>query len=165
MSAMHLVTLVLAGTMYNNDLLGGNYDLHIFSMTLQDSFLSTNQYLMMMENSIVLCAQRILLKNKTILLAWAINVLAASLENIFQEAHVKCDPFHGKYLFCCPMFCGEQDYSVSSCHIDEVQIITEARATNNSLDPNLENEVLLEGGSIVVNQADSIKGLWVRRGE
>lgn len=70
MSAMHLVTLVLAGTMYNNDLLGGNYDLHIFSMTLQDSFLSTNWYLMMMENFIILCVQRILLKNKTILLAW-----------------------------------------------------------------------------------------------
>lgn len=59
------------------------------------------------------------------------------------------------------MFCGEVvpmivnvSMITSSRHVDEVQIITEARATNIAFDPNLEDKVLLDGKSIVMNQGE-----------
>nr|XP_009774762.1 PREDICTED: uncharacterized protein LOC104224759 isoform X2 [Nicotiana sylvestris] len=138
---------------------------------MQNSFLSFNWYLLMMESTVISCAQRALFKNSiTNLLVGVTNVLA--LERIVQEAQVKCDPLNAKIVAGCLMIYGGIVPKVVnvimtsiSCHVDiahifslystgylGVETIGRVRTTNTSLDSNLEDKFLFKDGSIVVNQ-------------
>ncbi|XP_075097422.1 uncharacterized protein LOC107807363 isoform X1 [Nicotiana tabacum] len=135
---MHQAPLILFGTTYNNVMFGKCYEPQIFSKAMQNSFLSFNWYLLMMESTVIFCAQRALFKNSiTNLLVGVTNILA--LQRIVREAQVKCDPLNAKIVAGCLMIYG--GYL-------GVETIGRVRATNTSLD----YKVLFEDGSIVVNQ-------------
>ncbi|OIT20252.1 hypothetical protein A4A49_39873 [Nicotiana attenuata] len=143
--------LVIYGTTYNNVMFGKCYEPQMFSKGA------------LFKNSI------------TNLLVGVTNAL--TLERILQEAQVKCDPLNAKIVACCLVIYGGSVPKVInvivatiSCHVDIDHILflyspghhsieTNGRvhATNTSLDANLEDKVLFEDGSIVVNQP-----YWVR---
>ncbi|OIT27483.1 hypothetical protein A4A49_29136 [Nicotiana attenuata] len=130
--------------------------------------------LMMMEGAMVLCGQRVLLRNpKIILLIESTIVLATGLHRIVEETQVKCDPPHGKMLACCRMVSADIFPKVVnvvlaniSCHLDTVidhifsyhrdylRIVTigGTSVTNIVLNPNLKDKVLIEERSIVMNE-------------
>ncbi|OIT35990.1 hypothetical protein A4A49_61238, partial [Nicotiana attenuata] len=160
---IHQVPLILSGTTYNNVMFGKCYEPQIFSKAMQNSFLSFNWYLLMMESIVIFCAQRALFKNSiTNLLVGVTNAL--TLERIVQEAQVKCDPLNAKIVACCLMIYGgivpkvvHVIVATISCHVDIdhifslyspgylcVETIGRVRATNTSLDSNLEDKVLFE---------------------
>nr|XP_009774763.1 PREDICTED: uncharacterized protein LOC104224759 isoform X3 [Nicotiana sylvestris]XP_016451873.1 PREDICTED: uncharacterized protein LOC107776487 [Nicotiana tabacum] len=102
---IHQAPLILLGTTYNNVIFGKCYKPQIFLKAMQNSFLSFNWYLLMMESTVISCAQRALFKNSiTNLLVGVTNVLA--LERIVQEAQVKCDPLNAKIVAGCLMIYG-----------------------------------------------------------
>nr|XP_009763465.1 PREDICTED: uncharacterized protein LOC104215376 [Nicotiana sylvestris]XP_009763466.1 PREDICTED: uncharacterized protein LOC104215376 [Nicotiana sylvestris]XP_009763467.1 PREDICTED: uncharacterized protein LOC104215376 [Nicotiana sylvestris]XP_009763468.1 PREDICTED: uncharacterized protein LOC104215376 [Nicotiana sylvestris] len=85
---IHQVPLFLSRTTCNNVMFGICYKPQIFLKAMQNSFLSFNWYLLMMESIVIFCAQRALFKNSiTNLLVGVTNAL--TLERIVQEAQVK----------------------------------------------------------------------------
>nr|XP_018624828.1 uncharacterized protein LOC108944362 isoform X1 [Nicotiana tomentosiformis] len=168
---IHQVPLILSGTIYNNVMFGKCYEPKILSKAMQNSFLSSNRYLSMMESTMIFCAQRALFKNSiSNLLVRATNALTS--KRIVQEAQVKCDSLNAKIKACCLMIYGDivpkvvnAIVATISCRVDIehifslyspehlwVETIGGVRAINISLDANLEDKVLFEDGSIVVNQ-------------
>ncbi|OIT23652.1 hypothetical protein A4A49_37167, partial [Nicotiana attenuata] len=160
---IHQVPLILSGTTCKYVMFGKCYEPQIFSKAMQNSFLSFNWYSLMMESIVIFCAQRALFKNSiTNLLVGVTNAL--TLERIVQEAQVKYDPLNAKIVACCLMIYGgivpkvvKVIVATISCHvaIDQifflyspgylcVETIGRVRATNTSLDSNLEDKVLFE---------------------
>ncbi|OIT32916.1 hypothetical protein A4A49_58388, partial [Nicotiana attenuata] len=139
--------------------------------------------LMLLKVAMILCGQGAMLQHPMIIiLLKAITTLVAGLERIGQEAQVKCNSLPDKILTCCLRICGDMEPKVVnttvatiSCPVDKVVTVhilsfcfpehfcpeTSGRecVANTILCSNLEDKVLFEGESIVVNQADSSIGI------
>ncbi|XP_075094454.1 uncharacterized protein LOC142173273 isoform X1 [Nicotiana tabacum] len=112
-------------------ILGSSYMSNVCQAAVQpNNFLISNMLLMMMEGAMILCGQRVLLKDpKIILLIESTIALATGLHRIVEETQVKYDPLHGKMLACCLMVSADifpkvvnAVLTTISCHLDTVMI-------------------------------------------